>query len=274
MRWEILSPILIVASAFVLIGLERLWPYDRRQKFFRAGFVNDLLLYTFVQSWALGYVIKGIIEWLDSGTGLSRLHLVSGWPVWVQFLFFLVTHDLYIYVFHRLQHTYPALWRLHEAHHSTEDVDWLSGSRSHPLEILINQTIEFAPIVLLGAHPDLWFMKATVDAAWGMYIHANIDVRSGWLQKIINGPEMHRWHHTLEIRGGQFNYGTKFAFWDWIFGTGYLPAHKPDAYGVPGLEFPPDYFRQTVHAFRPFRGDTVQAAVEAELAGAAKTGGE
>ena len=75
---------------------------------------------------------------------------MSRWPVWVQLLFFLVTHDLYIYLFHRLQHRVPLLWRVHEAHHATDDVDWISGARSHPLEILINQTIEFAPIVLLG----------------------------------------------------------------------------------------------------------------------------
>ena len=30
-------------------------------------------------------------------------------------------------------------------------LDWLAGSRSHPFEILINQTIEYAPLVLLGA---------------------------------------------------------------------------------------------------------------------------
>ena len=74
--------------------------------------------------------------------------------------------------FHRLQHRSAILWRTHEAHHSAETVDWLAGSRSHALEILINQTIEYAPIVLLGAHPDVALMKGVLDAAWGMYIRA------------------------------------------------------------------------------------------------------
>ena len=64
--------------------------------------------------------------------------------------FFFVVHDFYIYWFHRLQHRSAILWRIHEAHHATPEVDWLSGSRSHALEILINQTVEFAPIFLLG----------------------------------------------------------------------------------------------------------------------------
>ena len=72
--------------------------------------------------------------WIGGATGLPRLHLLGAWPIWLQVLFFVVTHDLYIYLFHRLQHRSPTLWRLHEAHHATTEVDWLSGSRSHAFE--------------------------------------------------------------------------------------------------------------------------------------------
>ena len=255
MGWAFWSPIIVVASAFVWMALERRFPYDPRQKYLREGFFNDLVLYTFVQSYALGFLIKALIEAMDRGTGLSRLHLVSGWPVWVQFLFFLVTHDLYIYCFHRLQHTFPFLWRIHEAHHSTKDVDWLSGSRSHTLEILINQTIEFAPIILLGAAPEVALIKGMISAVWGMFIHSNIDVRMGRLQWIINGPEMHRWHHSSDVADGSFNYATKFAFWDWIFGTARKPATKPVRYGLDDVDFPAGYLRQHLFAFRRFSGE-------------------
>ena len=202
-----------------------------------------------MQSYLLGIVITHFSAWLDGVTGLSRLHLVSAWPVWVQVVFFVFTHDLYIYLFHRLQHHSPLLWRIHEAHHATTDVDWMSGARSHALEILINQTIEFAPIVLLGAAPEVTLIKLTLDSMWGMYIHANIDVRTGRLQRIINGPEMHRWHHAIEIRDG-VNFATKFAFWDWMFGTAYRPAHKPSGFGITD-PFPSGYVAQQIHAFLP-----------------------
>ena len=92
-------------------------------------------------------------------------------------------------------------------------------------------------------------IKVTIDALWGMYIHCNVDVRSGWLQKIINGPEMHRWHHAIEIRDG-VNFATKFAFWDWLLGSAYLPAAKPAGYGI--VEpFPSGYLAQQIHAFKP-----------------------
>ena len=208
----------------------------------------------------LGLVIEQVILWLDRGTGMSRRHLLGGWPVPAQLAFFWVTHDFYIYWFHRTQHRSRWLWRVHEAHHSGKDVDWLSGSRSHAVEILINQTIEYAPIVLLGATPEVALMKGVLDAVWGMYIHSNIDVRAGWLQYVLNGPQMHRWHHADDVSRRSVNFATKIAAWDWLFGTAHLPRAKPRAYGLRGdAPFPEtpgyrgalvDYFLQHAWSLR------------------------
>lgn len=238
---------MIIGAALVLVALERRFPYDRGQKLLRPGFWMDLLGYTLFQNWALAGVIAIIIRTLDQRAA-GRLHLVNHWPLALQAIFFLMLHDFYIYWFHRWQHRSPFLWRIHEAHHSTADVDWLSGTRSHFLEILVNQTVEFAPVVLLGAPPEIWWFKVTIDAVWGMYIHSNIGVRSGWLQYILNGPEMHRWHHAIEII--DVNFSTKFAFWDWIFGTAHLPRHKVRGYGLIEEGCPPGYLGQMVSAFR------------------------
>jgi sterol desaturase/sphingolipid hydroxylase (fatty acid hydroxylase superfamily) len=240
-----------VAAALGFIALEHWRPYDGRQRFWRDEFWSDLLFYTLAQSYVLGLVITWIGAALNDLIGLSSWRLFAKWPVAAQFALFFVTHDLYIYLFHRAQHRWRWLWRLHEAHHSTKDVDWLSGSRSHALEILINQTIEFAPLVLLGAHPAVAISKLTIDAVWGMYIHTNIDVRSGWLQYVINGPEMHRWHHAKEVTDGHLNYGTKLAIWDWLFGTAYLPhGLKPQAYGMFGYDVPRGFWAQFWFAYR------------------------
>jgi sterol desaturase/sphingolipid hydroxylase (fatty acid hydroxylase superfamily) len=251
-KWQIGSTVAIVVAAVVYILLERKYPYTKGQKLFREGFFNDFVLYTLVQSYLLGLVIAWVIQKLDGATGLSRFHLVSNWSLGAQYAFFFVTHDFYIYWFHRAQHHNKYLWRVHEAHHSTKDVDWLSGSRSHSLEILINQTIEFAPLVLLGADPRVAILKGTIDAVWGMYIHSNIDVRSGRLQMFLNGPEMHRWHHAIEITEGGINFGTKLAIWDYLFGTAVRPKEKPRGFGLSDVEFPKNYFVQHLFAFRRF----------------------
>ena len=253
------SIITIILSAFLFIVLERIFPYKKGQKIFREGFFDDLALYTIAQSYILGIIIFSfIIYYIDSTTGLSRLNLFKTIPIWIQLIFFTLIHDLYIYWMHRFQHRNKWLWRIHEAHHSPKEVDWLSGSRSHALEILINQTVEFAPIILLGAPIEVIAFKGMISAVWGMYIHANINVHSGKLQLIINGPEMHRWHHSTG-KGRNRNFSTKLAIWDWIFGTAYLPKdQKVDKYGLKTF-FPKNYFKQFIFAFRAFKNKTRQS---------------
>ncbi len=247
------SFIIIFASAILFIILERIFPYTKGQRVLREGFFDDLALYTIAQSYILGIIVFGfIIRGIDESTGLSRLNLFADVPIWLQLVIFTVSHDIYIYLMHRWQHKNQYLWRIHEAHHSPKKVDWLSGSRSHALEILMNQTIEFLPIVLLGAPVEVLAYKATISAVWGMYIHANLNVHTGNLQKIINGPEMHRLHHTTG-KGRNRNFATKFAIWDWLLGTAYLPEGiKAEDYGLKTY-FPPHYFMQTLYAFRSFK---------------------
>jgi sterol desaturase/sphingolipid hydroxylase (fatty acid hydroxylase superfamily) len=251
LSWGIVSPAVIVGWALLLWVLERRFPYDR-QRFLREGFWTDLVGYTLVQSYLMGLVIAALILWMDRASGLSRLGLVSSWPLPVQVAFFVVTHDLYIYWFHRLQHRSPLLWRTHEAHHSNTNIDWLAGLRSHSLEILVNQTIEFAPMVLLGAAPEVPLVKGMISAVWGLWIHANVDVRTGRLQWLVNGPEAHRWHHATDPDTHDLNFATKLALWDRLFGTAFLPnGRKPSGYGLTGVIFPRGYLRQHLFAFRP-----------------------
>ena len=248
---ERLSLAAIGSGALLLALLERIVPYTKGQAFLREGFFDDFALYTIAQNYVLSIVIFSIIiARLDDAGGFSRLHLLAHWPLWLQVTLFVVTHDLYIYWMHRWQHRNRFMWRLHEAHHSPKAVDWLSGSRSHCLEILINQTVEFAPIVLLGASPEVIPLKGAISAVWGMYIHSNLNVHTGRLQWIINGPEMHRWHHTMG-KGMRSNFSTKLAIWDWMFGTAYLPLdRRAKDYGVRSW-FPKHYVGQTLYAFRP-----------------------
>jgi len=249
---ERLSLAAIGSGALLLALLERIVPYTKGQAFLREGFFDDFALYTIAQNYVLSIVIFSIIiARLDDAGGFSRLHLLAHWPLWLQVMLFVVTHDLYIYWMHRWQHRNRFMWRLHEAHHSPKAVDWLSGSRSHCLEILINQTVEFAPIVLLGASPEVIPLKGAISAVWGMYIHSNLNVHTGRLQWIINGPEMHRWHHTMG-KGMRSNFSTKLAIWDWMFGTAYLPANQQaKEYGV-RTWFPKHYIGQMLYAFRAF----------------------
>ena len=85
-----------------------------------------------------------------------------------------------------------------------------------------------------------------------MYIHSNLNVHTGRLQLVINGPEMHRWHHTTG-KGRNRNFSTKLAIWDWLFDTGYFPQpEKAQEYGLK-VSFPHHYIGQFFYAFRSFK---------------------
>ena len=69
------------------------------------------------------------------------------------------------------------------------------------------------------------------------------------MQYIINGPEMHQWHHANDRRVFYANFSTKFAIWDWLFGTAFLPDEKPEEYGL-YYDYPKDYFLQHVFSVK------------------------
>ncbi len=116
MTWELLSPLTIALAAVTIVALERAFPYGPRQALFRRGAIlHRLSSVALAQSYVLGLVIeRGNPRCFDRGTGLSRLHVVSGWPVVGQVAVFWISHDLYIYWFHRTQHRNRWHYGVHE----------------------------------------------------------------------------------------------------------------------------------------------------------------
>jgi sterol desaturase/sphingolipid hydroxylase (fatty acid hydroxylase superfamily) len=254
----IITSIILVCWIGLMIAWERIAPYRKGLPFFRDGFWVDLVWYTLIQSFFLKILIFDyIIAPLQQHVHWDGIQAFQAWPLWLQVTFFVVTHDLYIYLFHRFQHYSKFFWRTHEAHHSGKHVDFMAGSRSHAVEIIINQTIEFAPIIiLLGPNSVVVPIKACLDATLGMFIHANINVKLGKLKYFFNTPELHLWHHANYQEVFHANFSTKFSIWDHIFRTAYDPGHKPgnepENWGL-HYDFPKDYFLQ--HAFSVKRFD-------------------
>ncbi len=263
---QIVAPVFIVGSAFAFIGLERLFPYKLHEKVFRDEFWSDLIGYGVFQSYVMAAVIGWLCHYIDTTSGLSRLHLVSDWPIWVQVVFFIITHDLVTYLIHRSQHNSKFLWRTHEAHHAPAHVDWLSGIRSHSLEILLYQTAEYLPVILLGAAPEVPLYKSMANATYGMYIHANLNWRMGKFIYFLNGPELHRWHHSEDDPAAyDKNYATKFTIWDLLFGSIFWPKKPAVKYGAGDPNFPRGWIKQHLYTFRPFAAKPTESAKENDL---------
>jgi sterol desaturase/sphingolipid hydroxylase (fatty acid hydroxylase superfamily) len=272
---QVLCTGLIVVAGLTMTVLERALPYKSGQALFRRGFVLDFAVYSLLQSYVVGLLVAWVVERVDNSFDASSLHLIGWLPVPLQIVFFLILHDFLLYWFHRLQHASPQLWLTHEPHHSNVEVDWVAGSRASPFEILITETMKYLPMVLLGAMPFVVVAKGTIDAIWGMYLHSNIDVRSGALQYVINGPEMHRWHHAIDVDALNKNLATKFAVWDWIFGTAWLPRdRRPCRYGLADQEVRETYWQQQANPFRAYILSRRASAMAAADRKAARTGSQ
>ena len=71
-------------------------------------------------------------------------------PLWLQAVLFLVLADFMMYWLHRMFHG-GGFWKYHAIHHSSEDVDWISAARFHPVNLLLG-TIGVDVVLLTGGH--------------------------------------------------------------------------------------------------------------------------
>lgn len=154
-----------------------------------------------------------------SGWGLLPLLAL---PVWLELLVSLLLLDLLIYNQHRLFHRMPLLWRIHRMHHTDLDLDVSSGTRFHPLEILLSLAIKLTAVALLGASPLSVLLFEILLNATSMFSHANlwiplpIDQR---LRLLLVTPDMHRVHHSILPEETDSNFGFNLSCWDRLLGT-------------------------------------------------------
>ena len=71
-------------------------------------------------------------------------------PFWLEVAIAVVVLDLVIYLQHVMFHAVPALWRLHRMHHADLDVDVTTGSRFHPVEIVLSVLLKMAAVLVVG----------------------------------------------------------------------------------------------------------------------------
>lgn len=144
------------------------------------------------------------------------------WPVWLEgFAAFLIL-DFAIYLQHVMSHALPAFWRLHQVHHADLDVDSTTGTRFHPLEILISLLWKTALVAALGISPWTVVIYEAVLNAAAVYTHGNIRIPSKLdhtLRWLFCTPDMHRVHHSVIPEETNSNFGNFLSVWDRLCGT-------------------------------------------------------
>jgi sterol desaturase/sphingolipid hydroxylase (fatty acid hydroxylase superfamily) len=146
----------------------------------------------------------------------------AGLPWWVAVPVAVALLDLAIYFQHVTFHAVPALWRLHRVHHSDLDVDATTGTRFHPIEILISTGIKCAAVAAIGAPAIAVLVFEVVLNATAMFNHANVRLPLALdrvLRWVVVTPDMHRVHHSVVYNESSSNFGFNLPWWDRLFGT-------------------------------------------------------
>jgi sterol desaturase/sphingolipid hydroxylase (fatty acid hydroxylase superfamily) len=187
----------------------------------------------------------GLVEFYDNGHGpLAQL------PLWLQACLFLLASDLMMYWIHRGFHQ-ARLWKYHAVHHSSEELEWISATRFHPVNIFLGSVATDVALLLAGISPNVLVFLGPFTIAHSAFVHANLNWTLGPFKYVIAGPVFHRWHHTMAERGGEKNFASTFPVLDLLFGTFYMPERElPHAYGIADRAFPETFGGQLLYPFR------------------------
>lgn len=147
----------------------------------------------------------------------------SDWSITTQAIMMILIADFFRYWLHRSFHQFIPFWRIHAIHHSPKKLYWMNVGRFHPIEKAMQYLFDALPFILLGVTEEVLALYFIFYSINGFFQHCNIELRLGWLNYIVSGPELHRWHHSKEISESNSNYGNNLIVWDIIFGTWFLP---------------------------------------------------
>lgn len=173
-----------------------------------------------------GLVLKPAMK-LTARAGRRRV------PRWLGF----VLLDGAAYLWHRMSHVVPFLWRFHSRHHDDSELDMSTAIRLHAGEMLAGVPIRCAQVALLGVEPAVVSAYELALQSAALFHHANLRMPLALervLSWVIVTPRMHGAHHTIEAGGSRTNCGVVFAVWDLLLGTHrFDPADDDLAMGVP-----------------------------------------
>lgn len=214
-------------------------------------------------------LVGGALAWLDAhgpdapvlrASSLLGVASDSPFATALEVAIGLVVFELGGYAYHRLAHAVPALYRLHEVHHSAEQLDWLASFRQHPLEILLATLMQNAPLVLLGVPLGAHALVVILLRVNTVFVHSNVRVPQGPWTSIFATPRFHHRHHQRD--GAPKNFATLFPLVDRLFGT-----YDGERAGRLGLDarLPTGFVGLLLHPFRSRGGSAGRVAATSEL---------
>lgn len=250
----------------------KVWFHRSAKQDYMFFVLNGLIYYGIIaQLLIFGHILFGAF-----GGGLEAMFGVRDTPVFEPNLWtaaaytlaVLLAIDLAVWTTHYLQHKVELLWQFHQVHHSAEVLTPATVYRMHPVDLIFTG---FATIGLMGLATAgfTYLTQTTPSELTVMNVNAGIfafyligyNLRHSqvwlayprWLSYILISPAQHQIHHSIDKKHWDRNMGLIFAFWDWVFGTLYVPkGYEKLEYGISREE--PNPFNSVVDIYlKPFR---------------------
>jgi sterol desaturase/sphingolipid hydroxylase (fatty acid hydroxylase superfamily) len=234
-RLRIPTSVLVIGSVWLFIGglytNERIARTGSRSK----PIAKDLLFN--VANVAFSRILNLTIAACLAAFGQVRGSTIGAdnLPFPLQILIFWVLTDFIRYWVHRIQHRVPALWRLHQIHHSVEHVYSLNAIYSHPIDYLLRNVLPVTLILSIFQFDPTAILFAMMSTnGVSLLSHTDFPMSNRVLAHIFAIAPVHRWHHSSDPTEGNTNFGVITMIWDHLFGTFYLPRDRdaPDRYGL------------------------------------------
>ncbi len=223
-----------VANLALVAVLEMIFPLRRDWAWFRDGqSVNDLIHGTLLSIVGprLGEIVLASL--IASGAAAVAASMdgglwPSGWPLWAQLMLLIVAADFVEWVKHWGYHTWGPMWPIHALHHSADKMHVMKAARLHFLESTIRYILITAPLLVLGARPELILWYAALINFIGNLNHSNIDMpMPGFVHYLFATPQVHRLHHEIDPQLGRSNLSSFTMLPDLLFRTFRHPDEHP-----------------------------------------------
>jgi sterol desaturase/sphingolipid hydroxylase (fatty acid hydroxylase superfamily) len=243
--------LVILMAVFTI--LEGRWPASRAHKWWRRPLLVDLCSWTVhplsvSAGIAVAVASTNVLpaELPDAGLWLAlsmmRAHVAELSPL-VQMAAAIIVADFLSYWIHRAYHRFPLLWAFHVVHHTSEELDWLSTARLHPVSQVLNTAAAGIVLLLIGLPVTAVIVANVFIGAAALLVHANVNWNFGPFRHLLVSPLFHQWHHARveddARHHGVGNFGAIFSVWDRMFGTWSLPdSLRPVRFGVEGAPAP------------------------------------
>lgn len=244
LEWDLATVFAFMgAGRFALLLLVEFgYPMKTEWKMSKASFIRDLKWIAITAPVFGGFKLLLQVFTIDAAEGNTGF--LSDYSIFTGFVVCLLTFEFFQYWYHRLSHTGKSpfrkwLWKVHIAHHLPEQVYLLMHVVGHPLNSILTLIIIQGSLLLVGARPESIFLFNAVMGLQGLVSHFNVEIKSGFLNYILVGTELHRFHHSANIEEAK-NFGAVTPIWDIVFGTFYYrPDKSPERLGVESpLQYP------------------------------------